>query len=210
MPMNLDENPTRNQIIMLLKRNSKQSVAQLSKQMGITPMAVRQHLMSLERREIISYKPKKSGIGRPVFLYSLTDKARDIFPKSYVNFIKDMLRMIEDEGGRKKVEKMFMKMKARTLNGKYRHLMEKKDLKEKVDALVSMLDDEGFMVELDDNEDTFSIKQFNCLLYSIAGEYPEACKYELQMYRDLLGKDVKRTVCQTDGDPACVYVVPKS
>ncbi len=210
MLMDLDENSKRNQIIMLLKRNNQQSVAQLSKQMGITPMAVRQHLMSLENRGFISYKPKKSGIGRPVFLYSLTDKARDIFPKSYVSFIKEMLSIVEDEGGRKDVEKIFMQMKDRALNLKYRHLMEKKDLKEKVNALVSVLDAEGLMVELDEKKDTFNIMQFNCLLYGIAGEYPEACEYELKMYQDLLGKDIKRTVCQADGDSACVYIVPKA
>ena len=210
MLMDLDENPTRKQIIMLLKRNSQQSVAQLSKHMGITPMAVRQHLMSLEKRGIISYKPKKSGIGRPVFLYSLTDKARDIFPKSYIGFIKDMLSIVEEEGGRKNVEKIFMQMKDRTLNGKYRSLMGKKDLEEKVNALVSMLDAEGRMVELEVNKDAFSIKQFNCLLHGIAEDYPEVCKYELQMYQDLLGKDLKRIGCQADGELACVYVLPKT
>ena len=209
MLIELDENPTRKQIIMLLKRNSKQSVAQLSNEMGITPMAVRQHLMSLEKRGIISYTPMKSGIGRPVFMYNLTEKARDIFPKSYVEFIKDMMSIVEEEGGRNKVDKMFLQMKDRYLSGKYQDVVGKEDIKDKVKTLVSMLDADGYMVELDDNADSFSIKKFNCLLSRIAVDYPEACKYELQMYKDLLGNDLKRTGCQADGEPACVYVLPK-
>ncbi|MCK4910001.1 MAG: transcriptional regulator [Thermodesulfovibrionales bacterium] len=207
--MDFYENPTRKQIIVLLKKNSKQSVAELSKQMGITPMAVRQHLMSLEKRGIISYKPKKSGIGRPVFLYSLTDKARDIFPKSYVRFIKDILGIVEEEGGRGKVDDLFMRLKERTINGKYKALIGKSDLEDKVRSLVSILDADGMMVELEDDADSYSIKQFNCLMHSIAGEYPEACKYELQMYRDLLGDNLERVGCQVDGESACTYVVPK-
>ncbi|HEB01872.1 MAG TPA: ArsR family transcriptional regulator, partial [Nitrospirae bacterium] len=99
--MEFDNNPTRKQIIMLLKKNILQSVAQLSEHMSITPMAVRQHLMGLEKQGIITYKPKKSGIGRPVFLYSLTKKASDIFPKSYSDFVREMLSILEDEDGRK-------------------------------------------------------------------------------------------------------------
>ena len=75
---------------------------------------------------------------------------------------------------------------------------------------MSLLNAKGLMVELDDNDDAFSIKQYNCIIYSIAEQYPEACKYELQMYRDLFGKNTKRTGCQVDGESACVYVVPKS
>ncbi len=207
MLMDFDENPTRKQIIMLLKKRSRQSVSELSTHLGITPMAVRQHLMSLEKRGIISYTPKKSGIGRPVFLYALTDKAMDIFPKSYVMFIKDMLDIVEKEGGRKKVDKMFMQMKDHALNEKFRSLIGKSDLDGKVRSLVDILDAEGLMVEFEDNGDSYSFKQFNCLLHSISGEYPEACKYELQMYQELLGSNLTRTSCQSDGESSCTYVI---
>lgn len=210
MFMEFENNPTRKQIIMLLKKNSLQSVAQLSEQMNITPMAVRQHLMGLEKQGIITYKPKKSGIGRPVFLYSLTEKARDIFPKSYSDFVREMLSIVEDEGGRKKVDRLFRLHKERAEASKSKSLSSHEGLDGKVSELAVMLDDEGFMVELEEDKDKYLLKQFNCPLASVASDYPEVCKYEIQLYSDLLGKGLDRLECQVDGAPACVYSIPKA
>ncbi len=208
--MEFDNNPTRKQIIMLLKKNILQSVAQLSEHMSITPMAVRQHLMGLEKQGIITYKPKKSGIGRPVFLYSLTKKASDIFPKSYSDFVREMLSILEDEDGRKKVDMLFRLRKERTKASRFKSLSSHEGLDGKVSELAVILDDEGFMVELEEDKDKYSLKQFNCPLANIASDYPEVCKYELQLYSDLLGKGLDRLEWLVDGAPACVYSIPKA
>jgi predicted ArsR family transcriptional regulator len=205
-----EDNPTRKQIIMLLKKNSQMPVAEISKHMGITPMAVRQHLISLEKRGIISYKPKKYGIGRPVFLYSLTDRAMDIFPKSYGVFIKDMLGILEEVDGRNKVDRLFQMRKDRIFQAKGRMLEGIEGIAGKVKTLAALLNEDGYMVELEEDKNFYRLKQFNCLISSVAGQYPEACKYELQLYRDFLGKSVDRVQCQADGEPACVYDIPKS
>ena len=208
--MGFENNPTRKQVIMLLKKNSLQSVAHLSEQMSITPMAVRQHLMALEKQGIITYKPKKSGIGRPVFLYSLTEKARDIFPKSYADFIREMLSIIEDEDGRKKVDRLFQLRKERAKTSRFKSLSNHEGLDNKVSELAVILNDEGFMVELEEDKDKYILKQFNCPLADVASDYPEICKYELQLYSDLLGKDLARLECLADGASACVYPIPKA
>ncbi|KKL00442.1 hypothetical protein LCGC14_2628740, partial [marine sediment metagenome] len=156
--MGFENNPTRKQVIMLLKKNSLQSVAHLSEQMSITSMAVRQHLMALEKQGIITYKPKKSGIGRPVFLYSLTEKARDIFPKSYADFIREMLSIIEDEDGRKKVDRLFQLRKERAKTSRFKSLSNHEGLDNKVSELAVILNDEGFMVELEEDKDKYILK----------------------------------------------------
>jgi predicted ArsR family transcriptional regulator len=171
-------------------------------------MAVRQHLMSLERKGIISYVTKKYGIGRPVFLYSLTEKANDIFPKTYRKFIHEVLGALEKTEGRKKVEKIFKLRKEGQLQERLGSLAGRQGLGERVRTLAEHLDKDGYMVELREGHGHFSLKQFNCLLYGVAEEYPEACKYELELYRDLLGKGVTRALCRREGDPACEYIIP--
>jgi predicted ArsR family transcriptional regulator len=206
----IDENPTRQKIVMLLNKVEHMTVSELSRAMGITPMAVRQHLMYLEKKRIISYVAKKYGIGRPVFLYSLTEQARDIFPSGYLEFTRNILRTIEKMDGRKKVDSIFKLRKDSKFNDKATALSGIKDIGGKVARLAGMLDEEGYMVETEEGSEAYYLKEYNCPLFGISNEYPEACKYELELYRDLLVAGVERSQCQKDGAPSCTYVIPKA
>lgn len=210
MKLSIDDNPTRQKIIMLLKKAEFMTVAELSREMGITPMAVRQHLMALERKGIVSYVTKKYGIGRPMFLYKLTEKANDIFPNSYGNFLLEVLRALDDMDGRGKIDKIFRVSKQFMLDKKQRALFGANDFTEKIVLFTELLEKDGFLVELEEKKDDFKLKMFNCLLPEVANEYPETCKYELELYRNLLSKSVTRSQSMRDGSPSCVYVIPKA
>jgi len=210
MPKNIDENPTRQRIIMLLNKAEHRTVAELSKDMDITPMAVRQHLMALERKGIITYVAKKYGIGRPVFLYSLTDKAKASFPKAYGTFIRDMLGSLAEIDGPKKIDTILSRRKDRLVQEHEKNFSKAKSTSEKVRIMARQLDSDGYMIETEEKNGNLFIKQFNCMLTDVAAEYPQVCKYELQMYRELFGKNVDRIECQRDGAPSCTYQIPKS
>jgi predicted ArsR family transcriptional regulator len=205
----LDDNPTRQKIVMLLKKADHMTVAELSRETAITPMAVRQHLMSLEKKGIIDYVTKKYGIGRPVFLYRLTEKARDSFPKAYDKFIFEILSSIEQTEGRKKLDKILKKRNELLLAEKKREVPDTGSIDEKISRLAEMLDNEGYMVELHENEETYSLMLYNCLMSALASDFPEVCDHELKLYRKLLGVDIVRTQCQKDGGPFCSYDIPK-
>jgi len=172
MSLILDENPTRKKIIMLLKKSEHMTVAELSKEMGITSMAVRQHLMSLEKRGIIYYTTRKYGIGRPVFLYKLTDKARDYFPKSYGPLAKEVLGIVERLDGRGKVSRIFQERKERILRERL-SVLGNGPIEERVKNLAGMLDSDGYMVEFDSNNDHLELREYNCPIYSLVSDIPK-------------------------------------
>lgn len=204
----MNEKSSRSQIIDFLKKAEWLTVSELSQKVGITPMAIRQHLLSLEKQGIIRYAVKKTGIGRPVFLYRLTARADSIFPKSYGKFINDMLQGIESLDGKKKVDKIFKFRKDKMLSEKLGVINEFSTLHEKVATLAEILNQDGYMVELDELDDGFSMKQFNCPIAEVSANYSGVCKYELELYRDLLGTSVKRLQCQADGNASCTYHIP--
>lgn len=209
MPVQIDENPTRKKIIVLLKKADNMTVSELSKEIGITPMAIRQHLMSLEKKGMITYTAKKYGIGRPVFHYRLTNKATEMFPKAYAALARDILGSIEELDGRKKVDKLFMKRRDKQFQEKASVLESLPNMDDKVTAYTKMLNDEGYMVETSQDDRTYVIKHYNCLLQGVSSDFPEACKYELDLYRLLFDKKVARTECQSEGGHSCTYVIPK-
>lgn len=205
----IDEKPSRQKIIMLLKKTECMTVAELSRQIGITPMAVRQHLMALERQGIIRYVVKKSGIGRPVFLYRLTDKADNIFPKAYEKLINDVFRALEKTDGKRKIEKIFELRKERLLTEYRSAISNSNPLSTKVATLADLLNADGYMVEMEETSKKFNLRLYNCPISGVAYEFGQACKYELQLYKELLNIDVQREQCQREGAPACTYIIPK-
>lgn len=204
------ENPTRKKILLMLKKRGDMSVDDLSREVQITPMGVRQHLLALKRTGIVEYVTKRHGVGRPGFLYRLTAMADDLFPKAYQVFTMDILAEIEDSDGIEKIDQIFRKRKDRVLADRTELLSDKNSLYDRLTALVEILQRDGCMVELEDNDSHFSLKQFNCLIPKIAFRYRAACKYDLQLFRELLGEDVVRQQCLSEGARACVYIIPKN
>ena len=209
MWVSLNENPTREKIILLLKKNGPMPIEDLSKELKITSMGIRQHLLSLERKGIIDYVTKKQGIGRPAFLYRLTDKADNLFPKAYHSFIIDTFKDIEKNEGRDKVDELFKWRRMRLIKDTKDIFSDKPTLDEKINGLKDMLELKGYLVELDESDNSYTLKEFNCPIFQVASVFQEACKHELQFYRDVLGRDVNRQECMSEGNISCTYSIPK-
>jgi len=205
----INENPTREKIILLLKKHGPMPIEKLSKELNITSMGIRQHLLSLERKGLIDYVTNKKGIGRPAFLYKLTQNADSLFPKAYHTFIIDTLKDIENNEGRDKVDEIFKWRRMRLIKDTRDLLSDKTGFAEKVYGLRDLLETKGYIVELDEDENAYTLKEFNCPISQVALEYHEACKHELQFYREILGKEVKRQECLSEGDVSCTYNIPK-
>jgi predicted ArsR family transcriptional regulator len=206
----LNENPTREKILLLLKKSGPLSIDSLSKELNITSMGIRQHLLSLERKGLIEYITKRRGIGRPAFLYRLTDKAEDLWPKTYDGFLLNLLKDVESHEGRDKVGEIFKWRGNRLLKDAKEALSDKKTFHDKVVGLTEFLESGGHIAELESSNNHYTLQIFNCPIYRIAADYKEACQYDLQVFQELLGKDLTREGCIADGNPSCTYTIPKN
>ncbi len=204
----MSEKPSRQRIINLLKKSEWMTVADLSQEVGITPMAVRQHLMALEKQGIVSYSVKKAGIGRPVFQYQLTERAEKIFPKSYGKFLNELLCIIEELDGREKLDSIFRLRNEHLKANTFSAITELPNLANKVSTLAEILNQDGFMAELEVKPRGYLLKQFNCPLSEVMSKFVEPCRYELALYCDLLGMEVQRKECIREGDKSCSYFIP--
>ncbi len=205
----LTDNPTRRRILLALKKKGDMSVEALSEEVNVTPMGVRQHLLILEKNGAVEYFTKRQGVGRPGFLYKLTEKADDLFPKSYREFAVGILEDIESKDGRERIDEIFRRRRARLVSDMSRQLPGKENIAARLRALTELLQREGFIAEIEESGREFRLKQFNCPISKIAYRFREACKHDLQLLRDILGEPVTRQKCLAEGDRACVYVIPK-
>jgi len=202
-------NPTRDKIIYLLKKKGPLSVEELAQELRITSMGIRQHLLSLEKKGYIDYVPRKQGIGRPAFLYRLTSKAQNLFPTMYDEFLLDVFQDIEASNGRQKIDDLFARHKVRFLNYFQDAQLDGKPLRERLMTIADVLSRKGYLAELVESNNHFSLRIFNCPLLRLSSVYKDACRYHLEVFRELIGKEVNRESCIVEGDTSCTYVIPK-
>ncbi|OEF99359.1 transcriptional regulator [Vulcanibacillus modesticaldus] len=203
--MKKDTLTTREEIMMMLKTNGSMTVSEISKGLGITEMAVRRHLNTLERDELIKASIVRQAMGRPTNLYSLTDKAENHFPKAYKNLADDILAGIFEEEGKEKIDKIFERREKKLREAYAKKMHGLTDLEEKVNALVNIQNERGYIVELEKVDNGFLLKEYNCPIFEISRQYNQACDGEKKLFENILNTEVKNLSCMGRGDTYCVY-----
>lgn len=205
-----DNNPTtRKQIVTMLRKKGRMNAHDIAKQLGITDIAVRRHLNTLERDRLVRSETMRQSMGRPTFVYTLTEHAEDLFPKNYADITLDFLNDVRDLQGPEMIQTLFERRESR-LEYKYRERMgEKKPLQNRVEELAKLQDERGYMADWvkDEEGNRYFITEHNCPIHTIAHAYTQACSSELSLFRKVLGAEVEQLECKAKGGGRCVYVV---
>lgn len=197
---------TRRDILTTLKTDGGMTADELSDVLGITAMGVRRHLMTLERDGLVEYTPVQRGVGRPSYVYSLTELADDLFPKNYHQFANQLLDIIAAMDGEEKVEQLFANRMER-LEKAYAPQLTNKDLPEQLEELTRIQNENGYLAEWEQvDDDTFVFVEHNCAIAQVAQACHFACDYELQLYDNLLDADeIIREDHMASGQTSCRY-----
>jgi predicted ArsR family transcriptional regulator len=204
------ENHSRQRILTLLRMHDRMTVGELSREIGITTMAVRQHLLHLEGEGEVNHEIERLGVGRPVHVYALTEKANHAFPDAYESFSTDILDAVSTLYGRARVGKLLEARNQKIVREHAAALYGIKSIPHRIAAFARSLDAQGCMVRLERKKGRMVLRQFNCLMPATTGKYPEICAMELHLYRSLFGPRTERTRCRRDGASSCDYVFPTS
>ena len=84
---------TKGQIVSLL-RYSPMSVLDLARHTGIAGSTVRRHLDVLIRDGMVLQEPVRVSVGRPKFLFSLTESGTQHFPRNYAGLVTRIISQI--------------------------------------------------------------------------------------------------------------------
>jgi len=203
---------TRQSIVELLKKNKELSVSGLKEHLDITEMAVRKHLVKLEADELITSRSVRKPMGRPVIYYSLTEKGHEIFPNNYDKIVVELLQDIHENLGEETIDTLFKNREQRLRKRYQRRIYKEDSLTERVEQLVDVQSENGYMAEFSapENDSTITFEQYNCPIAAIADRYDRPCHYELELFKEVLGTDqIERVECIAKGGKSCKYVIQK-
>ena len=77
-------------------------------------------------------------------------------------------------------------------------------LAERTDALAEVLNEQGFMAEVEPADGGLRLCQHNCTVEHLATELPDLCASEASLFERLLGAPVRRESTIVDGAVRCV------
>ena len=204
--MNINTNDTRTNIINLLKINGKMTINEVSTQLDMSSMGVRQHLNSLEREGLVGYSRQKSSRGRPKYIYTLTEQAKEMFPASYKSLTIEVLEEAEDIGGENLVNQLFTKRMESQIQS-YTKRLQGKNLNKKIKELAKIRNEEGYMAKISKNGDNYSLIEYHCPISMIAKKYRILCETEKKLFQRVLGVEVKREHHLMCGSHKCSYYI---
>ncbi|MEX3072026.1 helix-turn-helix transcriptional regulator [Vibrio alginolyticus] len=198
---------TVDRILQIVKRDGSVTAKQLSSELGMTTMGARQHLQGLEDEGILSTHDVKVKVGRPTRHWALTQKGHEQFADRHGELTVQFIEAVEHIFGKEGLEKVTSEREKLTLQNYRQHLASCDSLESKLQKLVSLREQEGYMAELEQDEHGFILIENHCPICKAATHCPSLCQSELNVFQTLLGSEtsIERTEHIISGQRRCIY-----
>jgi len=202
---------TGERILYLLKTKGPQPAGVLAQKLGITAMAVRQHLYRFRGEGLVEFDDERRPVGRPARVWRLTEAATSRFPENHAELTLEMIDAIRATFGEEGLDRLLRERTRRQMRD-YRAQMKSagKLLIDRANALAQIRSRQGYMAECTSRPDgTILLAENHCPICVAAASCQGLCREELSLFRAALGKAIK--VDRTDhilaGARRCAYVI---
>ena len=217
--------PARQALLVLLRRRGPETPDRLADELGVSRTAVLQQLRALDSAGFVERTTERHGVGRPRHRYDLTDAAQALFPTSYAGLARGLLEALEAVGDQALIEAVFAERRRRQVVAIRARFAERglqnAPLDERVRELAVVQDEQGYLCECRPTTNAadggvggpttteaggaIRLREHNCAILEVARGTPEACRSELELFREVLGADVVREAHIVAGDRTCTY-----
>ncbi len=215
--MTMTQTPsTKEDILNYLLKVNQTKAQELADLLEISPQAIRRHLKDLEIEGLIEHRAVQEGMGRPQYYYYLSKQGRDRFPNRYGEFAVSFLDTLMETVGEKQVGEVLKKQWERKAD-EYRQRIGVGSLQARVEKLVELRREEGYMAELHDFDENmaerktaekFILAEHHCAISEVAESYPTVCGHELEMFGAILPDcAIERTHWINNGEHSCGYLI---
>ena len=197
---------TREAILEALQSGGPKAAATVARQLGISLMAVRDHLKKLEAQGFIECRVERGRVGRPAHLFAPVRSTGPAESPLSENLLRDVLEVIGERLGDKGLREILDEATDARIA---RHRVELGQLSggQRLQALARLLEQRGFKVDTREDDDAIEFRIEECPLAPLADQFPETCEQERRWLAELSGQEVELIDCQGRNNPTCRFVV---
>ncbi len=195
---------TRERILQTLLNHPRSSINDLADAVGINAISVRHHLTNMQAEGTVIAEEERHGVGRPRLVYSLTEKGVERFPTRYLRLTNRLLEQIKEKLPEPAVQQLFAKM-ADELAKEYVEKAANLPMDQRLNYLKQTLIQEGFILEWEEKEGYYEIRELSCPYYHVSQNHPEVCVVDQTLIASILKTPIRKTGCVLQGDQFCTY-----
>ena len=183
------------------------SVDGLSDRLSISKVAVRRHLDQLEGSSLVQHVSERCDRGRPRYMYSLSSEGESLFPDLSSDLACQLIEDLEATLGRSVIDDV-LKKRTSDLIDSFEDEIEGLDLSQRVQMLVEVYKEQGYLTELGESGDGgFVVTEHHCPLIGMAQRYPTICQEELRVFREVTGAQVECHQRIANGSRCCQFKI---
>lgn len=204
--VNRKKRTTREIIFHTIKQSPQSTVEELAEAADISPVTVRHHLNALQAEGTIEASSVRRKVGRPYYVYSLSERGQELFPKRYVRLTSRLLDEMKGRLPADVINEIFAGVVNNVLEehrGEFEHL----PLEGRLDYLVNLLSEEGFLSTWERTADGYRLVEYSCPYLSIGNTHGEVCSFDRQLMSSVLQLDVIQDSCMLQGSNCCQFKV---
>lgn len=197
---------TRDQIRDLLVADGEATVGRIALRLGMNQANIRRHLEVMRAEGLVDVTLEKHAVGRPAYVYSLTERALELtahYPRLVNRLVK---RMAADPDAKPVLAHAFDGV-ADEVTQSYRPMVTGATVAQRVAETSVALKEEGIVDHWRKDDDGFHLMNTTCP-YRKAAEITDApCHADHKVVQALVGAPVEQVTRIVDGHHVCEYVV---
>jgi predicted ArsR family transcriptional regulator len=205
-----NDSKTKRRIVKMLKTEGPLDAATLAERIGVSAMAIRQHLYLLQGEKMVTAKERPVPLGRPAKYWELTRKADRLFPDAYAELSVSLIDSLNDAFGADGLQKILERRTARQRASYSARILSSMPLRRKLQKLAEIRTGEGYMAEVrSEGAGHYLFIENHCPICAAASSCTGLCANELALFKSILGPGAKveRVEHILAGGRRCAYKV---
>jgi predicted ArsR family transcriptional regulator len=201
-------------VLSLVKREGPAAADALAVHLGLTTMAVRQHLQGLAEAGLVEQAEaeRKPARGRPARLWRTTAAGDRRFADAHAGLTVELIRQMRRAFGEAGLDRLLGLRTAEQVSLYGAEIDPRAPLRIRLQALAAIREREGYMAELREDEAGFLLLEHHCPVCAAARICTGLCREELALFGAVLGDDVtvERTAHLLAGAGRCAYRITQT
>jgi predicted ArsR family transcriptional regulator len=195
---------TRNVILHTIKLSPQVKIEELAVAADISPVTVRHHLNALQADGLIEVESVRRKVGRPYYVYSLSQQGQELFPQRYFSLTNRLLDELKTRLPENLVNDIFTSV-VKSLVEEHKGEFVSLAFEDRLNYVIELLADEGFLARWERTAEGYQIIEYSCPYISVGQKHNEICTFDKELMLTVLEVPIQQHSCMLNGDDCCHF-----